>query len=44
MSAGGFHTCVLVSTGLVECWGQNANDQLGNGLLANADVPVVTGL
>ncbi|KAB8145564.1 chromosome condensation regulator RCC1 [Chloroflexia bacterium SDU3-3] len=31
MAAGGFHTCTLLSTGAVRCWGNGASGQLGFG-------------
>ena len=30
ISAGGFHTCAVLTTGVSKCWGQGTNYQLGN--------------
>lgn len=45
IATGGSHTCVLMTTGQVQCWGYNGSGQLGNGSTSNATTPVaVTGL
>ena len=40
LSGGGYHTCALVSSGEVECWGGNQYGQLGQG---SADGPETCG-
>ncbi len=38
ISAGGFHTCGLLDSGNVVCWGRSG--RLGSGVLGNSSVPV----
>jgi alpha-tubulin suppressor-like RCC1 family protein len=40
ISAGANHTCALLDTGAVRCWGNNANGQLGQGDKVLRDVPL----
>ncbi|HTY95712.1 MAG TPA: hypothetical protein VMB91_01640 [Solirubrobacteraceae bacterium] len=40
VSAGDSHTCSLLPSGHIECWGGNHWGQLGDGATTNADAPV----
>ena len=41
VSAGYTGDCALLNDGSVQCWGANADDQLGNGGTAMSRVPVL---
>ena len=41
VSAGGYHTCAVLGTSEVSCWGDNGYGQLGSSLATPADGPVL---
>ena len=42
IALGAFHTCALLKSGGVRCWGYNAVGQLGDNSRVNRDTPVVS--
>jgi alpha-tubulin suppressor-like RCC1 family protein len=45
VSAGRSHSCALLSSGTIKCWGNNQHGELGNGSLGSSNIPtVVNGL
>jgi len=40
ISAGGYHTCLITSSGRIKCWGRNNFGQLGDNTLDNRSMPV----
>jgi alpha-tubulin suppressor-like RCC1 family protein len=45
ITSGGDHVCVTTGNGVVECWGDNNNSQIGDSTSQNRDTPTqVVGL
>jgi alpha-tubulin suppressor-like RCC1 family protein len=40
VATGGDHSCAVMATGAVKCWGKNQYGQLGNNSTTNSNVPV----
>jgi alpha-tubulin suppressor-like RCC1 family protein len=40
LGAGFDHACVIMASGGVKCWGNNANGELGNGTTTSSSSPV----
>jgi len=40
IALGASHSCALLETGEVRCWGENENGQLGDGTSKNSNIPV----
>jgi alpha-tubulin suppressor-like RCC1 family protein len=40
LTAGGAHTCAVLTGGTVECWGEGGNGELGNGMMSDSATPV----
>src|SRR5687768_15787500 len=44
IAGGGLHSCAVLTSGVVQCWGSNDQGQLGNGTVTTSTTPVATGI
>jgi len=44
VQVGLFHSCALLDSGQVACWGDNSNGQLGDGSQSGSGIPVIVSL
>ena len=44
MTANYLSFCAVLTSGAVDCWGDNTFGELGNGSTTDSDVPVATGI
>lgn len=43
LSAGAYHSCLMLSAGAIRCWGYNEDAELGSGPLTQSPIPVPAG-
>lgn len=43
LSAGGYHTCVVLESGEARCWGNNGSGQIGSSSVESSPVPLTVG-
>ena len=44
IAGGGYHNCVLLTNGLIQCWGNGGNGQIGNNANSSTGSPTTTTL
>ncbi len=40
IALGGFHSCAILTSSILKCWGKNSSGQLGNGSTRNSLTPL----